>query len=164
MGDQVVVLIGTLAGAALGYLFQSLSTARQRRYEVADRARRERLEAAAALPAALVAYRHAQIARRMNRLTSGERSEPLSREVRAARAQAWSALYQLDLLVDDDQVQGAAYALMNQIKALKEISDPARLDDAGTEVHWAIQEFIKLARTRLAFDEARTGGSGRRTG
>ncbi len=148
---QIVVALGTLAGAVLAYLLQSLAVARQRRYEIADRARAERLEAAAALPTALVEYRHAQIARRMDQLRTGNRSEPLSNEVRVARSEAWSALYRLELLVDDRPVRDAAYQLMGRIKELKTIDDPARLDVAGTEVHWGIQNFIELARTRLAF-------------
>ncbi|WP_426564188.1 hypothetical protein ACPPVT_22225 [Angustibacter sp. McL0619] len=151
MRGQIVVVLGTLAGVVLAYLLQSLTAARQRRYDIADRARRERLEAAAALPAALVGYRHAQIARRMAQLRTGNRSEPLRNEVRSARAEAWSALYRLDLLLDDRPVRDAAYELMGRIKELKTIDDPVRLDDAGTEVHWGIQAFIKLARTRLGF-------------
>jgi hypothetical protein len=147
---QIVVALGTLAGAVLAYLLQSLTAARQRRYDVADRTRAERLEAATALPAALVEYRHAQIARRMHQLRTGNRSEALSGEVRTARAQAWSALYRLELLVDDGAVRDAAYRLMGRIKELKTIEDPASLDAAGTEVHWAIQDFIELARGRLA--------------
>jgi len=151
MGDQIVVALATLAGAILAYLFQSLTVARQRRFDIADRTRAERLDAAAALPTALVEYRHAQIARQMNRLKEGDHSEPLSREVRLARAEAWSALYRLELLVDDRSVRDAAYQLMGRIKELKTVTDPAALDIAGTEVHWGIQNFTELARTRLGF-------------
>ncbi len=85
----------------------------------------------------------------MHRLRGGDYSEPLSREVRLARAEAWSALYRLELLVDDGSVRDAAYQLMGRIKELKTITDPAQLDNAGTEVHWGIQSLIKLARTRI---------------
>ncbi len=151
MGDQIVVALATLAGAVLAYLLQSLTVARQRRFDLADRTRAERLDAAAALPTALVEYRHAQIARQMHRLRDGDYSEPLSREVRLARAEAWSALYRLELLVDDGSVRDAAYQLMGRIKELKTTTDPAQLDNAGTEVHWGIQSLIELARTRLNF-------------
>lgn len=146
MRGQIVVVFGTLAGAVLAYLFQSFTAARQRRYDVADRTRAERLEAAAALPTALVVYRHAQIARRLEHLKTGERSEPLSHEVRSSRATAWSALYRLELLVDDGPVRDAAYQLMARIKELKTIQDPAQLDAAGTEVHWGTPTGTVLAR------------------
>lgn len=151
MADQIVVVIGTLAGALLAYLLQALTSARQRRHDIVDRTRAERLQAAAALPTALVEYRHAQLARRMDELRTGSRSEPLSNGVRAARAEAWSALYRLELLVNDRPVRDAAYQLMAQIKDLKSVDDPTRLDEAGTEVHWGIQKFVELARTQLAF-------------
>ena len=151
MLDQIIVLLGTLAGAVLAYVLQSLTVARQRRYAVDDRTRAERLQATADLPPALVGYRHAQIARRADQLKTGTRSEPLDNEVRVARAKAWSALYRFELLVDDGPVREAAYQLMGRIKELKTIDDSARLDAAGTEVHWRIQEFVELARTRLAF-------------
>jgi len=149
--DQMIVLFGTLAGAVLAYVLQSLTVARQRRYEVGDRTRAERLQATANVPPALVRYRHAQIARQAHRLKTGTPSEPLDNEVRAARAEAWSALYRFELLVDDGPVREAAYQLMGRIKELKTIDDPARLDVVGTEVHWGIQNFVELARMRLAF-------------
>lgn len=152
MGGQIVVALGTLAGAVLAYLLQALTSARQRRNDIVDRTRAERLEAAAAFPTALVEYRHAQIARRMDQLRTGSRSEPLSNEVRAARAEAWSALYRLELIVNDRPVHDAAHQLMADIKDLKTIDDPIRLDVAGTEVHWGIQNFIDVARTRLDFE------------
>src|SRR5262245_53284203 len=99
---QIIVLLGTLAGAALTFLLQSLTTARQRRYLIVDRTRAERLEATAALPGVLLDYRHAQIARRLAKLRTGKRNEALSNEVRAARAMAWSALYRFQLLVEDE--------------------------------------------------------------
>lgn len=151
MAEQIVVALATLAGAVLAYLLQSLTVARQRRFEITDRTRAERLNAAAALPTAMVEYRHAQITRQMNRLRDGDYSEALSKDVRLARAEAWSALYRFELLVDDHSVRDAAYQLMGQIKELKTITDPAQLDIAGTEVHWGIQKFIELARTRLDF-------------
>jgi hypothetical protein len=152
VGGQIVVILGTLSGAVLAYFLQSLTVARQRRQSLADRTRAERLAATAALPTALVEYRHAQIARTMNRIRTGERSEPLSSEVRVARAEAWSALYRLELLIDDGSVRDAAYQLMASIKELKTLDDPTEVDAAGTKVHWAIQSFVELARTRLSFD------------
>lgn len=75
-GKPDVVALGTMAGAVLAYVLQALTSARQRRNDIADRTRAERLEAAAAFPTALVAYRHAQIARRLDQLRTGSRSEP----------------------------------------------------------------------------------------
>lgn len=150
VGDQVIVLVGTLSGAVLAFLFQSLTARRQRRDAVADRTRAERIEAASALPTAMVGYRHAQIARRAMQLEGGS-DRTLDNEVRATRAQAWSALYRFELLVDDEAVRDAAYDLMGRIKELKAFDDRTQLDVAGTEVHWGIQDFIELARTRLAF-------------
>jgi hypothetical protein len=150
---QLVVLLGTLSGAVLAFFFQSLTAARQRRHAIADRTRAERLEAAAALPTALVEYRHAQIARRSDQLRTGIRNEVLSNEVRVARADAWSALYRFELLVSDRPLRDAAYELMRRIKELKTVEDLARLDAAGTEVHWGLQNLVELARTRLALGE-----------
>src|SRR5262245_51546575 len=116
---QIIVVLGTLGGVTLAYLFQSMTAARQRRDLIADRTRTERLEAMAALSTAMLGYRHAQIARRIEMLRSGKRSEGLSNEVRAARATAWSALYRFELLVDDEPVRDAAYQLMDRIKQLK---------------------------------------------
>ncbi len=82
-------------------------------------------------------------------MSTGNRSEPLSNEVRLARAQAWSTLYRFELLVNDRPLRDAAYQLMGRIKDLKNINDAASLDVAGTEVHWDVQKFIELARTRL---------------
>lgn len=146
---QLVVLLGTLSGAVLAFFFQSLTAARQRRNAIDDRTRAERLEAAAALPTALVEYRHAQIARRSDLLRTGTRNEVLSNEVRVARAEAWSALYRFELLVSDRPLRDAAYQLMGRIKELKIVDDLVGLDAAGTEVHWGIQNFVELARTRL---------------
>lgn len=153
MGDQLIVLLGTLGGAVLAFLLQSLTASRQRRHQIADRTRAEQVEAAAALPTALVEYRHAQIARRAKQLAKGAAGEALDNEVRAARAQAWSALYRFELLVDDEPVRNAAYELMGRIRVLKTIDDRAQLDRAGTEIHWGIQTFIELARARLAVTE-----------
>lgn len=82
---------------------------------------------------------------------TGARNGALDNDVREARAEAWSALYRFELLVDDVPVRDAAYQLMARIKGLKTIDDRARLDVAGTEIHWGIQNFVELARTRLAF-------------
>lgn len=149
--NTIIAVVGTLAGTVLAFAFQWLTSARQRRHDVADRTRAEQLDAAAALPAALVEYRHAQIARRADRLMTSGRNIALDNEVRAARADAWSALYRLELLVDDRPLIAAAYELMGRIKALKTIDDVTPLDEAGTRVHWAIQDFVKTARTRLGF-------------
>lgn len=149
--NTIIAVVGTLAGTVLAFAFQWLTSARQRRHDVADRTRAERLDAAAALPAALVEYRHAQIARRADRLITSERSIVLDNEVRAARADAWSALYRLELLIDDAPSLAAAYELMGQIKKLKTIDDVTQLDEAGTRVHLAIQDFVKTARGRLGF-------------
>lgn len=150
MGDQVLVLLGTLSGALLAHLFQTLTAARQRRQNVADRARVERLEAAAALPGALVDYRRSQIARRLNKLSGGAGNENLDRELRGARAQAWTAVYRFELLVADQQLRGELRQLMAQIKGLKGYEDEAALNAAGTAVHHGVQQFIELVRIRLA--------------
>jgi hypothetical protein len=149
--NQIIVLLGTLAGAVLAYALQSRTVAQQRQHEVADRTRAERLQVAASLPTALVQYRHAQVARRADQLQTGARSQRLDDEVRAARAEAWSALYRFDLLIDDAPVRDAAYQLMGRIRDLKTFQDRVSLDEAGTEVHWGIQNFVKLARSRLSF-------------
>lgn len=151
VADQIIVLVGTLSGAVLAFFLQSLSANRERRHEVADRQRAERIQAASALPTALVEYRHAQLARRRNQLTSASDADSFDGEVREARGAAWSALYRFELLVDDEPVRDAAYDLMGKIKQLKTIEDRENLETAGTEVHWAIQRFIELARTRLSF-------------
>ncbi len=74
----------------------------------------------------------------------------LDDEVRVARAQAWAALYRFELLNDDQPLRLAATKVMRRIRELKAISDLARLDTAGTEIHWDIQEFVKLARDKFA--------------
>ena len=149
MGSQVLVLVGTLAGASLTFLFSLLTARRSRENAIEDRTRAERLEAATALPTAVVTYRHAQIARQMHFVTSNNRDSALSNEVREARAAAWSALYRLDLVTGDPDLRAAALALMRRIKEVKSLNDPAAIDRTGERIHREIRAFVGLARDRL---------------
>ncbi|MEI2826223.1 MAG: hypothetical protein V9F04_07335 [Dermatophilaceae bacterium] len=99
----------------------------------------------------MLAYRHAQLARRKHELAHGGADPGPIAEVRSARAEACSAVYKLELPTDDPDVRVAAYALLAHIKQLKIHTAPDLLDVEGAAVHHGIQEFVATARERLGF-------------
>ena len=99
---------------------------------------------------------HAQIARQVHTIQTGERQWLLADEVRSARGAAWSAVFRLELLVEDRQVRQAAREAMGRIKALKEILDAEDLDPAGEQVRQAIESFVEVARTNLLSEPVQT--------
>lgn len=176
--DGWLGLAGVAIGGGISYLgqwglaartrrYDVADRARQREYEVADRGRAERLQAASELPAALLEYRHTQIARRKAWLKTGAKCLELDNDVRLACGKAWEKLYRFELLVDDEAVRNVVYSLMGQIRELKTIEDPEQLDMEGVAVHRRIQKFIRTARVQLglpAESEWALPGSAARSG
>jgi hypothetical protein len=149
MWPTVVAVLGTLAGATLSFLFQSRQARRARTDVLADRTRTELLTAAVDLGAALVNYRHSQIARQTHLLREHARHPALADEVRVARGEAWASLFRLELLTSDSELIRPAYNCMTKIRGLKTIQELTELDERGDDARKSIHAFIRAGRDRL---------------
>ena len=146
MWPSVIAVLGTLAGGALTFAYQSRLARTAREDAAADRLQSERLEAVAALGTALIAYRHSQLARQTHRLRDQTGSAALSEEVRQRRGDAWAAFFRVELLTADKQILGAAAESMSRIRELKNIRDLDRLDADAELARQSIHGVVRLAR------------------
>lgn len=149
MWPSLIAVLGTLAGGSLAFLYQAQLARTARRNANADRLHAELLEACSAFGAALVAYRHSQLARQTHLLRVGEPSESLREEVRARRGDAWAAYFRVELLTTNEQVLSAAARCMSQIRDLKNIKDLKRLDADAEAARQSIHFLIQKARDHL---------------
>ena len=152
MGDMwpsIIAVLGTLAGGAMTFAFQTRLSSKEHAKEVAERHRSEILDAASSLGAAMLTYRHSQLARQHDYLRTRQRSEALSAEVRSARGEAWAALFRIQLLTTDDEVLGKATDAMTKLRALKDVENPSDLDGVGEDGRRAIRAFVESTRQRL---------------
>jgi hypothetical protein len=149
MWPSLIAVLGTLAGGSLAFVYQARLARTARHHANADRLHAELLEACSALGAALVAYRHSQLARQTHLLRTQETSESLREEVRARRGDAWAAFFRVELLTRNERVLGEAGRCMAQIRELKYLEDLARLDADAELARQSIHAFVQTARDNL---------------
>ena len=150
MWPAIIAVLGTLAGGALTFLYQNYMAKQGREEARRDRLRTEFLEACSELAGALIAYRHSQLARQKQRLgvRSGDAAE-LTDEVRLRRGDAWTARYRVEILTSDELLLDAVRQSMRSIRALKQVQNPAQLDEDAKGARQLIGEFVRRARQRL---------------
>lgn len=149
MWPALIAVLGTLAGGSLAFAYQAQLARTARRNANADRLHAERLEACSALGAALVAYRHSQLARQTHLLRTNAPSESLRDEVRARRGDAWAAYFRVELLTTNERVLAAAAQCMNQIRELKNATELKRLDADAESARQSIHSLVRSARDEL---------------
>lgn len=153
MDGAWIALVGTLLGAAVSYAFQRLNDDRAESRDRQQRLRDDRLEAYAAFSAALMDWRRSQVVRRsIDHSVAGVRDEyvlAVEDENRRVRATAWSAFYRVKLVCDDVNIENAAKAAVEAVRAMKHANDRAKLDDLGDLGRDALEKFLKLSSHQL---------------
>ena len=151
--SALIAVVGTLAGSALTYVFQRRITERSDERAKADRQRQERLNACAAYAGALHHYRRMLVHRWFalnTRVTAGEAEAEVTREVFELRAEAVEALYRLQLLTRDPQLNDIAVNALASVGGIYEIADDKDvLRLARAESSAAIARFVDTAAGQL---------------
>jgi hypothetical protein len=152
MSDAWVALAGTGVGAFLSYVFQRLNMNKAAQTERAERLRTERIAAYSEFAGILFEYRRAQV-RRWNLVLSmsvGAELEAAEDESRRCRAQAWTALLRVKLLSDTSNIGKNAEHALTLLREFAQVGSVAELDHQAGLARQAIEEFVEVARAKLA--------------
>ena len=148
MDAATVGLLGALLGALLTYAFD-------RKNAVDSRLHHTRIEAYRNFAARAMEYRRAVMDKWFE--DQGVNPKTDDDDVHRARGAAWSAYYGVRLLTNDRVVGDLAYAVVNNITALKKVDSRDSLNTAGEQSRVDVEKFVEAARA-----EAQPRGFGRR--
>ena len=147
----VIAVLGTLLGSIVTYVFQRRSTERAAAFAYVERQRQERLDSYSGFAGALVRYRQAEVDRwhRWSEDPDGEPHQLAKAETHRRRAEAFDALFRVQLLTDDSEVRQAATDAVDVISEVHRAADLADREVRGKAARDAIDRFVAVAATRL---------------
>ena len=119
MSEALVGAVAALAGSLMMFVLQEVARTRERAATLDHQRRQELAQATARLADRLLGYRAAQLARQHHRLAGLPEDAELSRRVRDARAEAWSAYFTGELLGLDPEVATVALGALSTIRESK---------------------------------------------
>ncbi|NYE38007.1 hypothetical protein F4692_003152 [Nocardioides cavernae] len=145
--------MGTLAGASLTFLFQRINASRAEEAARAERLRERRIAAYASFAEKLMEWRRTQVIRSSIPLQSVQPSIPevdaVKDENRRARAAAWTAFYQVKLVVDDSDLDDLARAALEATRNMKRAKTKRDINAAGDEVRARLEGFLIPAAAQI---------------
>lgn len=147
---------GTVVAALLAFVFGRVNLSRASDHERSEALRRQRLEVFGGFCAAIVQYRRAQLHRWFEGSRDGVPSlaAPVSsdvdNEVRASRADAWAAYYQMLMLTGDKNLTDDAKRVLELTRAMKYSRTADEVDRASDEVHAAVDDFARKCLPQVA--------------
>lgn len=149
-------IAGTVVAALLAFIFGRVNLSRASDHERSEALRRQRLEVFGDFCAAIVQYRRAQLHRwfegSQNGVPNPAKAIPpeVDDEVRAARADAWAAYYQMLMLTDDPHLTDNARRVLALTRAMKESRTADEVDHKSDEVHAAVDDFARKCLPQVA--------------
>ena len=147
--DGWIGIAGTVVAALLAFIFGRVNLSSAIDHERSEALRHQRLEVFGAFCAAIVQYRRAQLHRwfegSQDGVPSAGKAVPpeVDDEVRAARADAWAAYYQMLMLTDDKSFTDDARRVLTLTRAMKDSMTAGEVDRRSDEVHAAVDDFAR---------------------
>jgi hypothetical protein len=149
-------IAGTVVAALLAFVFGRVNLARASDHERSEALRRQRLEVFGGFCAAIVQYRRAQLHRWFEGSQNGapnptkQISPEVDDEVRASRADAWAAYYQMLMLTEDRKLTDDARHVLALTKAMKDSKSADEVNLKSDEVHAAVDGFARKCLPQVA--------------
>jgi len=151
-------IAGTVVAALLAFIFGRVNLSRASDHERSEALRRQRLNVFGSFCAAIVQYRRALLHRWYEGSQDGMPdpaaaiSPELEDQVRASRADAWAAYYQMLMLTDDQALTDDARQVLRLTRAMKNAQTAGDVEMASNAVHAALDAFAKRCQPRVASD------------
>ena len=147
MDNTWVGVVGVAVGAVASYPFQTLHARRSDSHARAQALRAERVAAYSAFAEKIMDWRRSQIARTVSieALVGSVEVAAVKDENRRVRTAAWTALYRVQLLCDDPDIEKLAHQVIQVTRNMKRAPDRHTADQMGDAVRRALELFLRAA-------------------
>jgi hypothetical protein len=144
---SIIAVLGTLAGATVGYVFQTRISDRNEATARDERLRQEWLVACSAFAGAVMDLRRAQYDRWYRRHEDPQQRDPddVRTESYRLRSIAWSAFYRFRLTSPDNELTKLGWSAVEEAAHVANATDEADLRERGERARVLLEDFVTLA-------------------
>ncbi|MDG9718522.1 hypothetical protein [Streptomyces sp. DH24] len=146
-----IAVLGTLLGSGITLAFQQRTVDRSHRFTRREKLRQERLDAYSAYAGALINYRRCLVHLWFCEHEQPPPEEPDAVRIRAydLRSSAQEALFRVQMLTDDEELNEAAENVLADVTALARTDTRTELDDARVRTRDDISRLVREAKQHL---------------
>jgi hypothetical protein len=144
---SIIAVLGTLAGATVGYVFQRRISDRNEVIVRDERLRQERLVACSAFAGAVMDLRRAQYDRWYRRQEHPQQRDPDDARTESYRLRsiAWSAFYRFRLTTADNELTKLGWSAVEEAAHVANATDEADLRERGERARALLEDFVTVA-------------------
>lgn len=144
---SVIAVLGTLAGATAGYLFQQRIADRSEATARDERLRQERLVACSAFAGAVMDLRRAQYDRWYRRHEHPQQADPEDARAESYRLRsvAWSAFYRFRLTTANAELTNLGWSAVEEAAHVAKGADENDLRERGERARALLEDFVTAA-------------------
>jgi len=149
---SVIAVLGTLAGAIAGYVFQRRMSEHNETLAREEKLRQEQLVACSAFAGAVMDLRRVQYDRWYRRQEHPDQMVPqdVRSESYRLRSVAWSAFYRFRLTTTDPALTKLGWSAVEEAAHVAHAADEADLRERGERARALLEEFVAAAARQFS--------------